>query len=86
MDCGRAACLTVVTDADLIEPGTLAIYGSFGKKPKEGAEQKSEGTMLRYTALEKSTDRTERCEDIRPPGLLLAGTTLVFLKQDLFPL
>lgn len=56
LGCGRAACLNVVTDADVIEPGTLAMYSAFsgGKKPKEGAEQKSgEGTMLPYYGTRK---------------------------------
>jgi acetolactate synthase-1/2/3 large subunit len=58
--CGRAACLNVVTDADVIEPGTLAMYSAFsgGKKPKEGAEQKAgEGTMLPYYGKRKIDDR-----------------------------
>jgi len=54
--CGRVACLNVVTDAEVIEPGTLAMYSAFsgGKKPRESAEQKSsEGTMLPYYGTRK---------------------------------
>jgi acetolactate synthase-1/2/3 large subunit len=56
LGCGRAACLNVVTDADVIEPGTLAMYSAFsgGKKPRESADKKpGEGTMLPYYGTRK---------------------------------
>jgi acetolactate synthase I/II/III large subunit len=56
LNCGRPACLNVVTDAEVIEPGTLAMYSAFsgGKKPKESAEEKpAEGTMLPYYGKRK---------------------------------
>jgi acetolactate synthase-1/2/3 large subunit len=56
LSCGRAACLNVVTDAEVIEPGTLAMYSAFsgGKKPANGAEKKSgDGTMLPYYGTRK---------------------------------
>ena len=56
LGCGRVACLNVVTDAEVIEPGTLAMYSAFsgGKKPREEADKKSsEGTMLPYYGTRK---------------------------------
>jgi len=52
----RVACLNVITDADVIEPGTLAIYSAFsgGKKPRDTPDQKpAEGTMLPYYGKRK---------------------------------
>jgi acetolactate synthase-1/2/3 large subunit len=54
---GRAACVNVMTDPDVIEPGTLAMYSAFsgGKAPK-GAPQpeaKSDETMLPYYGKRK---------------------------------
>jgi len=36
---GRAACVNIITDPEIIEPGTLAMYSAFssGKPPKTGA-------------------------------------------------
>jgi acetolactate synthase-1/2/3 large subunit len=56
LSCGRVACLNVITDSDVIEPGTLAMYSAFsgGKKPKESGEQKPGGeTMLPYYGTRK---------------------------------
>jgi acetolactate synthase-1/2/3 large subunit len=54
---GRPACVNVMTDPDVIEPGTLAMYSAFsgGKAPKTGAqpEQKSDETMLPYYGKRK---------------------------------
>ena len=56
LNCGRVACLNVVTDAEVIEPGTLAMYSavSGGRKPQESAGKKpGEGTMLPYYGTRK---------------------------------
>jgi acetolactate synthase-1/2/3 large subunit len=54
---GRAACVNVMTDPDVIEPGTLAMYGAFsgGKAPKGGASEqpKTDETMLPYYGTRK---------------------------------
>ena len=57
LNCGRAACVNVMTDPDVIEPGTLAMYSAFsgGKAPKNAAqsETKSGETMLPYYGKRK---------------------------------
>jgi acetolactate synthase-1/2/3 large subunit len=54
---GRAACVNVMTDPEVIEPGTLAMYSAMnqGRAPKTGAKPeaapeapKSDETMLPY--------------------------------------
>jgi acetolactate synthase-1/2/3 large subunit len=53
----RAACVNIMTDPDVIEPGTLAMYSAWsgGRPPKGGAkpEQKSDETMLPYYGKRK---------------------------------
>jgi acetolactate synthase I/II/III large subunit len=56
LDSGRAACVNIMTDPDVIEPGTLAMYSAFsgGKAPKtQTAEAKSGETMLPYYGKRK---------------------------------
>jgi acetolactate synthase I/II/III large subunit len=56
LNSGRAACVNVMTDPDVIEPGTLAMYSAFsgGKAPRTGpAEAKSDETMLPYYGKRK---------------------------------
>jgi thiamine pyrophosphate-dependent acetolactate synthase large subunit-like protein len=57
LNCGRAACVNVMTDPDVIEPGTLAMYSAFsgGKAPKGQSqpEAKSDETMLPYYGKRK---------------------------------
>src|ERR1700730_9419508 len=54
---GRPACINVMTDPDIIEPGTLAMYSAFsgGKAPKSAGqpEAKSDETMLPYYGKRK---------------------------------
>ena len=59
---GRAACVNIMTDPAIIEPGTLAMYSvmSGGKAPKTGAKPdaapaaaKTEETMLPYYGTRK---------------------------------
>jgi acetolactate synthase I/II/III large subunit len=54
---GRAACVNIMTDPDVIEPGTLAMYSAFsgGKAPKTAAqpEAKADETMLPYYGKRK---------------------------------
>ena len=54
---GRAACVNIMTDPDVIEPGTLAMYSAFsgGKSPKGAVQQpvKSDETMLPYYGKRK---------------------------------
>jgi acetolactate synthase-1/2/3 large subunit len=48
---GRPSCVNIMTDPDVIEPGTLAMYSAFsgGKAPKvAGSDHKSDETMLPY--------------------------------------
>lgn len=57
LSCGRAACVNVMTDPDVIEPGTLAMYSAFsgGKAPRNAgqSEAKSDETMLPYYGKRK---------------------------------
>ena len=56
LNSGRAACVNIMTDPDVIEPGTLAMYSAFsgGKAPKTGpAEAKTDETMLPYYGKRK---------------------------------
>jgi acetolactate synthase I/II/III large subunit len=56
LDSGRAACVNIMTDPDVIEPGTLAMYSAFssGKAPKaQATEAKSGETMLPYYGKRK---------------------------------
>jgi acetolactate synthase-1/2/3 large subunit len=58
---GRAACVNIMTDPDVIEPGTLAMYSVFsgGKPPKAGTQPeaakdaKTDETMLPYYGKHK---------------------------------
>jgi len=54
---GRPACVNIMTDPDVIEPGTLAMYSAFsgGKAPKSAAQPdaKSGETMLPYYGTRK---------------------------------
>jgi acetolactate synthase I/II/III large subunit len=54
---GRPACVNIMTDPDVIEPGTLAMYSAFsgGKAPKgvPQPEAKSAETMLPYYGKRK---------------------------------
>jgi acetolactate synthase-1/2/3 large subunit len=57
---GRAACVNIMTDPEVIEPGTLAMYSVFsgGKPPKVGDKTeapagKTEETMLPYYGKHK---------------------------------
>ncbi len=55
LDCGRIACLNIVTDPDVIEPGTLALYSAFRNviAPEEASESSGEGTTLPYYGRRK---------------------------------
>jgi thiamine pyrophosphate-dependent acetolactate synthase large subunit-like protein len=57
LNSGRAACVNIMTDPDVIEPGTLAMYSAFsgGKAPKtaQQAEAKTDETMLPYYGKRK---------------------------------
>jgi acetolactate synthase-1/2/3 large subunit len=57
LNSGRAACINIMTDPDVIEPGTLAMYSAFsgGKAPKTApqAETKTDETMLPYYGKRK---------------------------------
>jgi acetolactate synthase-1/2/3 large subunit len=59
LNSGRAACVNIMTDPDVIEPGTLAMYSAFsgGKAPKTATqpETKSDETML--ALLRQAQDR-----------------------------
>ncbi len=57
LNSGRAACVNIMTDPDVIEPGTLAMYSAFsgGKAPKtvDQPEAKTGETMLPYYGKRK---------------------------------
>jgi len=57
LNSGRAACVNIMTDPDVIEPGTLAMYSAFsgGRPPKGGTQPqpKSDETMLPYYGKRK---------------------------------
>jgi acetolactate synthase-1/2/3 large subunit len=56
LNSGRAACVNIMTDPDVIEPGTLAMYSAFsgGKAPKTAQpEAKTDETMLPYYGKRK---------------------------------
>jgi len=56
LNSGRAACVNIMTDPDVIEPGTLAMYSAFsgGKTPKTAQpEAKTDETMLPYYGKRK---------------------------------
>ena len=46
----RISCLNIVTDSDVVEPGTLAMY-SAGAAPKKTDEKPSEETPSEGTTL-----------------------------------
>jgi acetolactate synthase-1/2/3 large subunit len=54
---GRAACVNIVTDPDVIEPGTLVMYSVLSQQPEPGAARKEkkpeEGTTLPYYGKRK---------------------------------
>jgi acetolactate synthase I/II/III large subunit len=54
--CGRVACVNIVTDPEVIEPGTLALYSAASARPRkeEPAQEKpAEGTTLPYYGKRK---------------------------------
>jgi acetolactate synthase I/II/III large subunit len=56
LDSGRPACLNVVTDRDVIEPGTLAMYSAGLSGPKKEKSKEAEtagGTTLPYYGKRK---------------------------------
>jgi hypothetical protein len=57
LGCGRAACVNIVTDSDVIEPGTLTLYSVLSQHPEpkaSGGEKKAdEGTTLPYYGKRK---------------------------------
>jgi thiamine pyrophosphate-dependent acetolactate synthase large subunit-like protein len=57
LGCGRAACVNIVTDPDVIEPGTLVMYSVLAPRPEPNPsreEQKqAEGTTLPYYGKRK---------------------------------
>lgn len=56
LGCGRVACVNIVTDPEIIEPGTLALYSAGAARPRkqEAAEEKqAEGTTLPYYGKRK---------------------------------
>ena len=55
LECGRVACLNILTDPDVVEPGTLALYSAMATPTrKEGKpEEKAEGTTLPYYGKRK---------------------------------
>ncbi len=56
LSCGRVACLNIVTDRDVIEPGTLAMYsaGPMAKPSEDKPEEKAgDGTTLPYYGKRK---------------------------------
>jgi len=53
---GRVSCVNIVTDPDVIEPGTLALYSAGSARPRktEATEEKpAEGTTLPYYGKRK---------------------------------
>jgi hypothetical protein len=56
LGCGRVACVNIVTDPDVIEPGTLALYSAASARPRKeepAAEKPAEGTTLPYYGKRK---------------------------------
>ncbi len=55
LECRRTACLNIVTDKDVIEPGTLAMYsaGAAVLRPQEAEENSPEETTLPYYGKRK---------------------------------
>jgi len=56
LGCGRVACVNIVTDPDVIEPGTLALYSAASarpRKPEAPEEKQAEGTTLPYYGKRK---------------------------------
>ncbi len=55
LGCGRVACLNIVTDSEVIEPGTIAMYSaSSARPPKEKPEEKpGDETTLPYYGKRK---------------------------------
>ncbi len=56
LGCGRVSCLNIVTDSDVIEPGTLALYSAAARSPRRDQpkeEAKTEGTTLPYYGKRK---------------------------------
>jgi acetolactate synthase-1/2/3 large subunit len=50
----RISCLNIVTDSDVIEPGTLAMYSAGApKKTEQSPDQPAEGTTLPYYGKRK---------------------------------
>jgi thiamine pyrophosphate-dependent acetolactate synthase large subunit-like protein len=52
---GRIACLNIVTDSEVIEPGTLAMYsaGAAAQQKREEKPAEGEGTTLPYYGKRK---------------------------------
>jgi acetolactate synthase-1/2/3 large subunit len=57
LGCGRAACVNIVTDSDVIEPGTLVMYSVLSPRPEpkaaSGEQKQDEGTTLPYYGKRK---------------------------------
>ncbi|MGO9454601.1 MAG: thiamine pyrophosphate-binding protein [Candidatus Binataceae bacterium] len=54
--CGRVACVNIVTDPEVIEPGTLALYSAGASRPRKeepAAAKEAEGTTLPYYGKRK---------------------------------
>jgi thiamine pyrophosphate-dependent acetolactate synthase large subunit-like protein len=43
LGCGHVACLNIVTDPDVIEPGTLALYSAMATTPRRKETKPDEG-------------------------------------------
>ncbi|HKN02070.1 MAG TPA: thiamine pyrophosphate-binding protein [Candidatus Binataceae bacterium] len=56
LGCGRVACVNIVTDPEVIEPGTLALYSAGASRPRKeepAAAKEAEGTTLPYYGKRK---------------------------------
>jgi thiamine pyrophosphate-dependent acetolactate synthase large subunit-like protein len=56
LESGRVSCLNIMTDPDVIEPGTLALYSAMDTRPrkeKPPEEKPAEGTTLPYYGKRK---------------------------------
>jgi thiamine pyrophosphate-dependent acetolactate synthase large subunit-like protein len=46
--CGRVACLNILTDPDVVEPGTLALYSAMATRPRKGVAEAGATTLPYY--------------------------------------
>jgi thiamine pyrophosphate-dependent acetolactate synthase large subunit-like protein len=55
LNCGRVACLNILTDPEVVEPGTLAMYSAMSTRPRkqDKTAETSEGTTLPYYGKRK---------------------------------